>query len=51
MYPEKADNTGKSPIIAKSNSTRSAKDKQKTIETIEKELQDKIKDKCKTQFK
>jgi hypothetical protein len=47
---DKAYNTGKFTIIAKSNSMRSAKDKQKTLETIKKELQDKMKENCKTQF-
>ena len=50
-YADKADNTGKFTIITKSKSMRSAKDKQKTLETIKKELQDKMKENCKTQFK
>ena len=50
-YADKADNTGKFTIIAKSNSMKSAKDKQKTLETIKKELQDNMKENCKPQFK
>ena len=47
-----ADKTGKFTIIAKSNSMiRSAKDKQNTLETIKKELQDKMKKNYKPQFK
>jgi hypothetical protein len=45
----RAENTGTFTLIAKSNSMRrSAKNKHKAIETIEKELLDKLKVNCKT---